>query len=139
MLNPQSIDVSEGAVVDLLMTFSRNVASVGGDVEVKPDQSKRSVHVLLLSVEERYSLQPGLLWPLVDQTFRFSKAEMRPGKYLAFAVEDDDQALWESADFVSLLEPQGTEVTLHEKEHSNVHLKLIPKDETDAIRKRLGL
>ncbi len=36
------------------------------------------------------------------------------------------------------IQSEGTEVELHEKEQATIHLKPIPKEETDRIRKQLG-
>ncbi|HTU45529.1 MAG TPA: hypothetical protein VMF91_10730 [Bryobacteraceae bacterium] len=45
MLDPESIEIAEGAKLDLLLTYSSNVASVTGDVEVPQDHTTNSVHV----------------------------------------------------------------------------------------------
>jgi hypothetical protein len=130
-LDPESFDVPDGAVLDILMTFSRDVASLTGDVEAPQDQS---VHVLLIATETSKSIELTL-----DQTLHFSNSKLRPGKYWAFAAEDPDADLWDNPDFVKAVQSQGNEIDLHEKEQANIHLKLIPKDETDRIRKQLGL
>jgi hypothetical protein len=138
-LDGNSIEVSEGAVLDLQMKFSRNVAELSGDVEVPQDQPKRSAHVLVLSEEPDEVWQLKRRWPELDQFLHFGLRRMRPGKYLAFAVQEDDSELWSNPEFVALLRSEGTEVELHENDHPAVHLKLISKDETDGVRKRLGL
>jgi protocatechuate 3,4-dioxygenase beta subunit len=138
LLNPKSIDVGEGAVLDLLMTYSRNVASLSGDVEVSQDQPKPSVHVLVIAEDGEDIPELSDRRPELDQYFHFSISHMRPGKYVAFAAEDDDPDLWDSPEFMHVLQSQGTEIELHEKESASVHLKLIPKSETDRVRKQLG-
>ncbi len=138
MLDPESIDVADGASLDLLMTFSKNVASLSGDVEVSQDQPKNSVKVVLISEDSTPSgdkIRPAEL----DQSLHFSIERLRPGKYVAFAAQEDDFDVWADADFLRLLQSQGSELELHEKEHATVHLKLIPKDVTDRIRQQLGL
>ena len=137
-LDPESIDVADGAVLDLLMVFSKKVASVAGDVEISSNQPQPSVHVLLIA-EEPVSPYSKIRSPRLDQTFHFSIANLGPGKYLAFAAEEDDPDLWENDAFVKLMQSQATEVELHESDHASVHLKLIPKDETDRARKQLGI
>ena len=139
VLDSDSVEVGDGAVLSLLMTFSRNVATVSGDVQVSEDQSKQPVHVVLVSDEAGASLEQGNEWPRLDQSFHFSIPRVRPGKYLAFAVQEADYDLWNNADFVQLLRLEGKEVELHEKEQMTLHLKLITKDEIDDARKRLGL
>lgn len=136
-LDPESIDVAEGSFLDLVMIFSTKGASVTGDIEVAQNQPQHSVHVLLLS-EAGEPLTKILSAPL-DQTFHFFIADLRPGKYLAFAAEEDDSDLWENDAFVKLIQSQATEVELHESDHASVHLKLIPKDDTDRARKQLGI
>jgi|SRR5580704_14379732 hypothetical protein len=113
------------------MAFNRNAASLTGDVEAEQDQS---VHVYLITLETKNSTEITL-----DQFCHFSVSRMRPGKYLTFAAEDADAELWSNPEFVKAIQSQGKEIELHEKEQASIHLKLIPKDDTDAIRKRLGL
>jgi hypothetical protein len=131
ILDPESFDVPDGAVLDLLMTFSRDVASLTGDVEAEQDQS---VHVLLIARETNKSTELTL-----DQAYHFSNSKLRPGKYWAFAAEDPDTDLWDNPGFVKAIQSQGSEIELHEKEQASIHLKLISKDDTDGIRKQLGL
>ncbi len=138
-VDPEAIEVGEGATLDLRMTFSRNGANLTGDVEVLQDQSNRSVHVLVLSEE------PGELSEFryreadLDQSLHFSMEHIRPGKHLALATQEIPSDLWNNPDFVTLLRSDAVEVELHEKEHTTLHLKLIGKDEVDGVRKRLGL
>jgi hypothetical protein len=40
---------------------------------------------------------------------------------------------------VKLLQAKGTHVVLQEKEQANLRLKLISKEETDRVRRQLGL
>ena len=134
VLDTETVDVTEGGVIDLLLTFSKNVASVAGEVEVSEEQATRPLHVFLI----RDGLDgPSTEWATFDQTFHFTKTNLRPGKYLALAVQDED-APWKNPDFIKSFHSEGTELELHEKESVTVHLKLIPKEETDDARKRLG-
>jgi hypothetical protein len=139
VLDPGPIDVAEGAVLNLLVTYSKNVASVTGDVEIPQDQSEKPAHVVLISEDRGVLPQLKRHWPMLDQSHHFSISDLSPGKYLAFAAEDEDSDLWDNADFVRLLQSEGSEIELHEKENATVHLKLITKDETDAVRQELGL
>jgi hypothetical protein len=114
------------------------VASVTGVVDVSRDPSARSIRVLLISEEPRSEFDR--IWPAeLDQSLHFALERMPPGKYLAFAVEENDFDLWDNQDFIKLLEEEGVEVELHESEHATIHLKLIPKDATDRIRRQLGI
>jgi hypothetical protein len=139
VLDPGPIDVAEGAVLYLLATYSKNVAAVTGDVEVPQDQPEKSIHVVLISEDPAVLPQQKRKRPMLDQSYHFAIPNLSPGKYLALAAEDDDSDLWDSTDFVKLLQSQGAEIELHEKDNVNIHLKLITKDETDALRQKLGL
>ncbi|MBV9268523.1 MAG: hypothetical protein JO061_20310 [Acidobacteriaceae bacterium] len=139
VLNPNSVEVSEGTILDLLLIFSRNVATLSGDVEVPQDQSKQTPNVIILPAEpgevsdaRTYSLE-------ADPSLHFSIARTWPGKYVVFAVEDTDLDLGSDPEVINLVEPEAVGVQLHENERATVHLKVIPKEKTDAIRKRLGL
>jgi hypothetical protein len=134
LLSAGFVEVTEGATLDLLVTFSRNVASVGGDVALG-----ESVHVLLVANDEDALPQRKCLGAAMDQSGHFSVGDLRPGRYLAFAAEEDDCDLWENGEFVRALQSAGVELELHEKEHATIHLKPIPKDETDSLRRRLGI
>ncbi len=133
LLNAEAIDVTEGANLDLLMTFSKKVASVSGDVEASESQASHPMRVLLIS-EDTASEWNKISLGELDQSLHFSIEHMRPGKYIAFAAQEDDFDLWDNADFVKLLQSEGTEVELHESQHANLHLKLITKGVTDHIR-----
>ena len=63
---------------------------------------------------------------------------MPPRPYEAFASEDDLD-LWDNTEFIKLLQSKGNHLELQEKQQANLHLKLIPKEETDRVRHRLGL
>lgn len=138
------ITVNSGAVLDLKMIFSKNLASVDGDVEIGQDRSRPSVNtpevqVLLIS-EGNSSLETGKIRSAtLDQTLHFSIGHLPPGKYLAFAAQENDSDLWDSPDFVKLLESEGTKLDLHEGSHATIHLKAISKDVTDRIRQQLGI
>jgi hypothetical protein len=140
ILDSPLVDVSEGAALDLQMIFSRNVAVLGGDVELPPqDQPAPPVHVVVISEIPDEPAEQKQRWPRLDQSLHFSIENTRPGKYLAFATEDDDANLWNNEEFISLVQPDAMEVQLQEKEHRSLHLKLIRKEETEGIRKRLGI
>ena len=140
MLDADAIEVGEGASLELLMTFSKNVANLSGDVELPADQPKGPVEVLALPEELGELAKPrNRSFGRADQSLHFSIDRMRPGKYRAFAVQDLDYELWSNPDFVGLMADKGVEVALHEKEQTTVHLKVITKTEIEAARKRLGL
>ena len=119
------------------MLFSRNVASIAGDVDVSPDDPKGPIQVLLTAKQP--SAEFDKFQVELDQYRHFSVERMRPGKYLAFAVEDDDFSACDNPDFITLLKNEATEVELHESEHATIHLKPIPKDEIDRLKRQLGI
>lgn len=136
-VDPGSIVVGDGATLDLRMLFSGNVASIAGNVDVSPGDSNGPIQVWLAAEEpsaefDKYRVE-------LDQYRHFSIERMRPGKYLAFAVADDDFSVWDNPDFITLLKNEGTELELHESEHATVHLKLIPKKEIDRLKRQLGI
>lgn len=138
MLAPESIEVAEGAKLELLLTYSPNVASVTGDVEVPQDRSTNPVHVWIISPETSSPYEHVRSVEL-DQSLHFSIRNLRPAKYLLFATEEDDSDPWDNTEFVEHLQSSGAELELQEKQQATVHLKLIPKDETDRVRKALGI
>ncbi len=143
-LNPDSIEVQDSAVLDLLLTYSPGTASLSGDIEVPQQptddsaQPQYPIEVVLIADgklpawDESRSITP-------DQTLHFSLPHVAPGKYLAFATQDSDSDLWNNSDALKALQSQGVEIELHEKDAATIHLKLVPKDDTDRIRRQLGL
>ncbi len=135
-----AIPVAEGAVLDLQLTYSKKVAGTSGDVEVTGDRkSKRAVRVLLISEEGNGSGAGRVVPGEVDQYLHFSVERLRPGKYLAVATQEGDFDFWESPEVLKSLSASGVEVDLRESDHRTVHLKLIPKEETDRLRRQLGI
>lgn len=73
-----------------------------------------------------------------DQSFRFGSADMegsfavndlRPGRYIVFAVAAPDLAMIRNPGAIRLLKPLGAEVVLHEGENASVITNLISVDE----------
>ena len=135
-----AIPVAEGAALDLQLTYSKKMAAMSGDVEAAADRkSKRAVRVLLISEEGNGSGAGRVVPGEVDQYLHFSVERLRPGKYLAVATQEGDFDFWESPEVLKSLSASGVEVDLRESDHRTVRLKLIPKEETDRLRRQLGI
>ena len=138
IINWQAIDVTEGANLDVLLIYSKKVATLTGDLELSQDDPKSPISVLLVS--ENVGFEGNKISPAqLDQALHFSLQRMRPGKYLAFASHEDDLDVWDNDDFVKLLRSEAKEIELHEEENASVHLKVIPKELTDRVRQQLGI
>ncbi len=136
-LTTNKVVVAEGSNLVLLFIFLFKLAGIQGLVEMLQDGAKHSVHVVLVS--ESPILELNNTYPItLDQFFHFAKQSVTPGQYVAFATEDDTD-LWDNAEFVKLLQSQGSHVELQEKQQGTLHLKLISKEETDRVRHQLGL
>jgi hypothetical protein len=61
----------------------------------------------------------------VYQNGQFSFTNLAPGTYLAFAVSDYDEGLWENAEFLGQMANLGTEVEVAEKGNTHVDLKVL--------------
>jgi hypothetical protein len=144
MLDPQAIDVPEGAEFDLVLMFSRSVATVSGDVEEPREKSDDPLRGVLvpegLLIDGYVGVwDRAIHWETLDQSRHFLDEDVRPGKYLAFGVRGADYELWSNAEFVKAVRAEGTELEVGERAHGSVHLKVIQKEEIEEIRKRLGL
>jgi hypothetical protein len=137
-LNPDSVEIGDGVTTNILAIFSKNVATLGGDVEISSEEAKKSVQVLLIP-EERSAGPSGLFSAPVDQLFHFSAVQLPPGKYLAFAAEDFNEEAWTDPEFLKLIRSEGTKVELQEKEQKTIRLPLLKKSKTDQARKQLGI
>ncbi len=135
--NPEAVEVASGAHLNLVLAYSRKVATVTGDVEAPQDRTKKAIHIILVREDEspikgRWNME-------TDQFLHFSIEDRPPGRYIAFAAEEGDTELWSEADFLRLVRAEGTVIDLHENEHATLHLKLITTEVTDRVRRQLGL
>ncbi len=132
-VSPDGIEIASGAHLDVILTYSTNVASVSGDLERPQNKPSEAPQVVLLGEDgSRENVA-------TDQFLHFSVEDKRPGKYLAFAAEERDPDLWSNDGFLALMRSAGTALELHEGEHATLHLKLITKDVTDQVRRQAGL
>jgi hypothetical protein len=131
ILETQTLDVTEGTTSDITLLFSRNWAHVSGDAD------QPSAHILLIAEDESLPENLKQYHPELDQSSQFSIPKLRPGKYLAFAAEDNNPDLWDNPDFLKAIQSQGQEFECRENQTATLHLKRIPKDETAQIAKRL--
>ena len=132
VIDPESVEVPEGGNLNLTLLYSKNGASLSGDVKLPHDAAKSPVCVFVTRNGEVYSAD-------LDQYLHFSREDLAPGKYVVFAAQEDDFELWRNPQFVKLMEAEGDTVELEEKQHGSVQLNLVTKDTTDRIRRHLGL
>ena len=132
VLDADAVEVPEGGNLNLTLVYSRNGASLSGDVKVAQDVSKSPVCVFVTRNGEVYRAD-------LDQYLHFSKEDLAPGTYVVFAAQEDDPALWSNPQFVKLMEAEGATVELEEKQHGSVQPNLVSKETTDRIRRQLGL
>ncbi len=137
ILNAEAIEVGDGAVLDLLVTYSKNVASISGDVESAKDQATQSTNVILIR-EEALSPSQKIKEVTLDQSHHFTVNRLTPGKYLVFATQKDTD-LWSNPEFVKALKSKAVELELSESQKATISLKLIPQEDTNAVKKQLGL
>ena len=138
MLDSDSVDVGDGAVLSLLMTFSRNVATVSGDVQVSDDQPKQPSHVVLVSDEAVAFPDQRNVWLTLDQSFHFSIPRCDRVNILRL-LSGRQTTIFGTTPISSSFFVRRARKELHEKEQMTLHLKLITKEEIDDARKRLGL
>jgi hypothetical protein len=131
------VDVAEASNLDVLLTFSKNVAAVRGEVEISQDQVAHSTHVVLVAEDPSLHLNK-IFYASPDQFFHFAEENIPPGRYNAFATEDDLD-LWDNTEFIKLLQPKAAHVELQEKQQAVLLLKLVSKEETDRVLRQVGL
>jgi len=135
-IEPETLEVRSGAHLNLVLTYSKHLATITGDVTAPHDRPGRPVHIIL--VPQRESPLNRAWNTKVDQFLHFSIEGRDPGKYIAFAAEEGDIELWDDPDFLRVMRPDGTAIELHENEHATVKLKLITIEATDRVRSQLG-
>ena len=143
-LDSQALDVPEGGQMDLVLIFSKSVATVAGDVEEPQEKNDDPLRGVLapegMLIDGAVGVwDRAIHFETLDQSRHFLDEDVRPGKYLAFGVQEPDYELWSNVEFVKAVRAEGTELEVGERAHASVHLKVIPKAEIEEIRKRLGL
>jgi protocatechuate 3,4-dioxygenase beta subunit len=126
------VEVIAGASLQIAVTMSRNVASVGGTAFFKDfEQPAAQTRVVLVPQEKiRKDAPEAYLTTMTDASGKFAFRDVTPGSYKAFA--------WESLDFLlrpdmnpyvmGPLESKGTMVNLGEGERVQIKVTLIPAE-----------
>jgi uncharacterized surface anchored protein len=125
------IDLASGAPEDLAVTINPNGGVVEGTVQNAKDEPAAGAWVTLIpdanSAPRLFKLAD------TDQNGHFTLHGVAPGDYKIFAWEDVEAGAYQDPDFVKPHESAGQALSIRERAHENVQLKLIPaEDSADA-------
>jgi hypothetical protein len=128
------IELAGGAPEDLTVTINQNGGVVEGSVQNGKDEPAAEALVTLIPNNTKSQSIPGFYkTAYTDQNGHFTLHGVRPGDYKIYAWEDAESDAYQDPDFVKPHESAGEALSIKERAHENVQLKLIPaEDSADA-------
>jgi hypothetical protein len=142
-LQQAEIDLTAGGGDGLELVLSDGVGHVEGTVTLPESKSggdrvrsPAEIHAVL--VPEKAPL--GDTRPLsadVNQERHFSFANVPPGNYRAFAVENYDAGLWENVEFLAQIADRGAAVEVPEKGSAHIEVGLVSSGDLRLVEERI--
>jgi len=120
------VDLTDGAPDDLTITISPNGGTIEGSVQNAKDEPAPGVLVTLIPDANHRSLLSLFKTANTDQNGHFTIRGARPGEYKLFAWEAVESGAYQDPDFLKPYESAGEDVSIKERSHETVQLKLIP-------------
>jgi hypothetical protein len=124
------VDLTEGVPEDLTITVSPDGSTVEGSVQNAKDEPTPGVLVTLIPDASHQSLLSLFKTANTDQNGHFTIRGVRPGEYKVFAWEMLESEAYQDPDFLKTYESAGEAVSIKERSHETVQLKLIPAENT---------
>jgi hypothetical protein len=120
------VDLTEGAPEDLTVTVSPYGGAIDGSVQNAKDEPAVGVLVTLIPDASHRSTLSLFKTANTDQNGHFTIRGVRPGEYKLFAWEMVESGAYQDPDFLKPYESAGEAVSVKERSHETVQLKLIP-------------
>jgi sarcosine oxidase gamma subunit len=120
----KKLDLSSGAPGELEITLSPNAAEITGVVRNEKGDPVADSTIQLTRDDDDAPI------PTVstDQNGAFHIRSLAPGDYRVFAWQDDGDGIIRDPDFRARFAAQAAKITLAEKSHENIELKLMTKE-----------
>jgi hypothetical protein len=147
----QPMDLSQGGGGEITVALHTGVAEVDGTVETNGQPSQiplaspnggqaASPYPMVVLVPTKPAPDgSGLLAQPVQPTGGFTMQNVRPGQYIAFAVERFDGSLWQNPNFLKEIENDGIGVDVAENDHKQIQLSTISSDQIQQASVRAGI
>ena len=124
-------DLTPGVPADLTIVLSSNSGVIEGSVKTAKDEPAKGATVTLIRVPARKPPQRQYM-ASTDQNGHFIIKGIAPGEWKVYAWEEIESGAYEDPDFMKPHESQGESVSIKERGHETVQLKLIPAETTAA-------
>jgi hypothetical protein len=124
----KTLDLTSASSVELEITLSPNAADVSGIASNAKGDPVANAYIQLASDDDPEADET----TFTDQNGVFHTHNLAPGDYRAFAWQDDGDGIIFDPEFRKRFDAKSFKVTLIEKSHENVELKLITKESMDA-------
>lgn len=147
----QPMDLSQGGGGEIIVALHSGVAEVDGTVQTSGQPSQiplasptggqaASPYPMVVLVPTKPGPDgSGLLAQPVQPTGAFTMQNVRPGQYIAFAVERFDGSLWLNPNFLKEIENDGIGVDVAENDHKQIQLSTISSDQIQQASVRAGI
>jgi carboxypeptidase family protein len=122
-----TFEVGSSSDVPLHIVVSMNTASVEGEIDAGPSDSKRA-GIVIAPVGPFHNLARFYYGTAADDDGKFKMSGIAPGKYKIFALEKMAAAPFRNPEAADQLDELGEVVDLAEGAKVQVHPKLIPAD-----------
>lgn len=120
------LNLSQGVPAgQLLVTVSGGAAQVEGSVENDQHQPVGSAWVALIPEGSRRERSEAYILSTTDQNGRYTLKGIVPGEYRVYAFDQIEPGACQDREFMKPWEGRGEKVTLQEKGHETLKLKLI--------------
>jgi hypothetical protein len=124
------IDLTPGVPADLTIVLSANSGVIEGSVQTAKDEPAKGAAVILIRAPARKPLQRRYT-ASTDQNGHFIIKGIAPGEWKIYAWEEIEAGAEEDPDFMKPHESQGESVSIKERGHETVQLKVIPTENTN--------
>lgn len=121
------IDLTPGVPADLTIVLSSNSGVVVGSVKTAKDEPAKGATVTLVRHPARKPPQRQYI-ASTDQNGHFVIKGVAPGEWKIYAWEEIESGAYEDPAFMKPHESEGESVSIKERGHETVQLKLIPAE-----------
>jgi protocatechuate 3,4-dioxygenase beta subunit len=112
----------------LILVLNPNGGEIEGSVKTAKDEPAVLARVTLIPEEGHRSYTSFFKTTTTDENGHFVIKGVAPGEYKIYAWEDIEEGAYQDADFMKQHESDGQAVSVKEKAHETVQLKVIPAD-----------
>jgi hypothetical protein len=121
-------DFTPGVTEVLTLVLNPNGGQIEGSVTTAKDEPAAGAKVTLIPDADHRSYSRYYKTADADQNGRFSVKGVAPGEYKIYAWEDIEEGAYEDPDFMKPHESDGHALSIKERAHETVQIKVIPAE-----------